>query len=181
MIRTVGWPAAGDESSHVVIRRRGVPPKFIVAGAVVLLAVVYLVVTSLSSATAYYLTVSELQAQLAQELSGASGTAGTTAASKRAVRVSGDVVPGSILREGATLRFTVADAGGSLPVVYRGVVPDIFGDNIQVVVEGQPGVGGAFEANTLLAKCPSKFEASPSAVSSTTLGAASAAGARRLA
>jgi cytochrome c-type biogenesis protein CcmE len=130
------------------------PLRFVAGGAIVALAVAYLIVTGLRSATAYYLTVSELQAQLQAQ--------GATLG--RPVRVSGDVVPGSIVREGATLRFSVADAGGSLPVVYRGVVPDIFGENIQVVVEGRPGVDGAFEAKAVLAKCPSKFEAAPGAL-----------------
>ena len=129
---------------------RLVPLKPLVGGTIVMLAVVYLVVTSLRTATAYYLTVSELRTQQALGALGA-----------RAVRVSGDVVPGSIVREGATVRFKVADAGGSLPVVYKGIVPDIFGENIQVVVEGRPGADGAFEAKALLAKCPSKFESAP--------------------
>ena len=48
------------------------------------------------------------------------------------------------------------DDGGTLPVVYKGLVPDIFAPGIQVVVEGHY-VNGVFEASTLLAKCPSKF------------------------
>ena len=63
------------------------------------------------------------------------------------------------LRHGAgdpTVRFIMADEGGSIPVVYRGLVPDIFGPNIQVVVEGKY-TNGVFQASTLLAKCPSKF------------------------
>src|SRR3712207_1888218 len=37
-------------------------------------------------------------------------------------------------------------------------VADIFGDEVQVVVEGKYNADGTFVANTLLAKCPSKFE-----------------------
>ena len=138
----VEWSADGTLSQAPP--RRVFPLKFVVAGAIVLLAIGYLVFTGLSSASVYYLTVSELKAQGAPE--------------GRSVRVSGDVVPGSIVREGSTVRFAIADAGGSLPVVYQGVVPDIFGDTIQVVVEGRTGADGAFQATTLLAKCPSKFE-----------------------
>ncbi len=53
----------------------------------------------------------------------------------------------------------MADEGGALPVTYRGAVPDIFGPDIEVVVEGKWTPGGVFVADTLLAKCPSKFEA----------------------
>ncbi|HEY3111931.1 MAG TPA: cytochrome c maturation protein CcmE [Chloroflexota bacterium] len=133
-------PATGRRPRHV---------KLLVAGAIVVLAIGQLVVTNLGSATVYYLTVGELQAQR--------GPPG------RLVRVSGDVAAGSIAHDGATVRFTIVDPGGSLPVVYRGVVPDIFGEAIQVVVEGQPDASGVFQASTLLAKCPSRFEAEPGA------------------
>ena len=46
----------------------------------------------------------------------------------------------------------------SIPVVYAGTVPDIFREGIQVVVEGKMGSDGTFEAETLLAKCPSKYQ-----------------------
>ncbi len=133
--------------------------KFALAGGVVLLAFVYLIVTGLNLGTSYYMTVGELRAS------------GPTTAP---VRVSGDVVPGSIVRgtggtggdgavgavgNGAQVRFEIADSTGSLPVVYSGVVPDIFGPNIQVVVEGRVDAAGTFQATTLLTKCPSKFQA----------------------
>jgi cytochrome c-type biogenesis protein CcmE len=110
-------------------------------------AVAYLVATSLQNNAVYYLTVSELQSKAAS-LSG------------QPVRVAGNVVPGTIQRNVGdfTVRFDIADGSGQLPVTYRGVVPDIFGPNIEVVVEGRYNEGGAFNAATLLAKCPSKFE-----------------------
>jgi cytochrome c-type biogenesis protein CcmE len=125
--------------------------KILIGCAVIAVAIAQLVATSLNSGTAYYLTVSELQAQ------------GTPAG--RIVRVSGDVASGSIARDGASVRFTIVDPAGSLPVVYRGVVPDIFGDDRQVVVEGKPDANGTFQASTLLAKCPSRFEEEPGAPS----------------
>jgi cytochrome c-type biogenesis protein CcmE len=127
------------------------PPhvKLLVSGAILVLAIGQLVVTNLGSATVYYLTVGELKTQGSPP--------------GRIIRVSGDVAAGSIAHDGATVRFTIVDPGGSLPVVYRGVVPDIFGEAIQVVVEGQPDGSGVFQASTLLAKCPSRFEAEPGA------------------
>ena len=44
----------------------------------------------------------------------------------------------------------------------KGWSPDVFNDNIEVVVQGQY-TGEQFEATMLLAKCPSKFEASTTA------------------
>jgi cytochrome c-type biogenesis protein CcmE len=142
------------EIGNASIRRAAMPPRrplpirFVVAGGIVLLAFVYLIVTGLNLGTAYYLTVGELRA-------------GGQAA--RPIRVSGDVVPGSIVRDGTQVKFQIADSTGSLPVVYSGVVPDIFGDNIQVVVEGRTDTAGTFQATTLLAKCPSKFQAKTAA------------------
>ena len=57
------------------------------------------------------------------------------------------------------IRFVISDGGHSLPVVYSGIVPDIFRPGITVVVEGHYTGQGPFQAQTLLAKCPSKFQA----------------------
>ena len=76
-------------------------------------------------------------------------------------RVNGNVLPGSIEkhqgRPGA--RFILTDGSKQLPVVYDKEVPDTFVDGSEAVVEGSLGVDGTFVAATLLAKCPSKYEA----------------------
>lgn len=127
--------------------RRLPPPKFLLAGGVLVAAIAYLVTTAVQSTAVYYLTVSELIA------------AGPSVYGQ-AIRVSGNVVPGSIQRDTASfsVQFEAEDESGRLPVVYKGVLPDIFGDGVQVVVEGKYAPGAPFAANTLLAKCPSKFE-----------------------
>ncbi|HUP19988.1 MAG TPA: cytochrome c maturation protein CcmE [Gemmatimonadota bacterium] len=81
------------------------------------------------------------------------------------LRVSGDVVEGSVARDEETreLSFEITNpgsgAGTRIPVVYAGTVPDIFRPGIQVVVEGRMEENGTFRAETLLAKCPSKYQA----------------------
>ncbi len=82
------------------------------------------------------------------------------------LRVSGDVVEGSVVKDDAarTVRFAIrgSGSGGSereLSVVYSGTLPDIFRPGIQVVVEGRLEESGTFRAETLLAKCPSKYQA----------------------
>lgn len=82
------------------------------------------------------------------------------------IRISGDVVAGTVEHDAASreLRFAItrveAPAGSpSVPVVYQGTVPDIFRPGIQVVVEGRLAEDGTFHAETLLAKCPSKYQA----------------------
>ena len=78
----------------------------------------------------------------------------------------GILVPGTLVREssGLGIQFEIADTSSRpLPVVYRGgQVPDIMGDNIEIVAEGKLDAHGTFAANTVLAKCPSRLEnASP--------------------
>jgi cytochrome c-type biogenesis protein CcmE len=75
-------------------------------------------------------------------------------------------VPGSLSRDsaGLDLHFQIADAGSvaALPVVYHGgQVPDIIGDNIEIVAEGKLDAAGTFTANNVLAKCPSRLENAP--------------------
>jgi cytochrome c-type biogenesis protein CcmE len=147
-------PAArfGAEAMAMPLGRSPWPWKFAAGGAIILVALAYLVYASLGSATVYYLTVREVQAK------------GPAAHGGQPLRVSGTVVPGSIAREGHQLRFAVADGSDSaarLSVVYAGIVPDIFAEQIDVVVEGRYGGDEVFRATSLLTKCPSRFESGP--------------------
>jgi cytochrome c-type biogenesis protein CcmE len=76
-------------------------------------------------------------------------------------RVNGNVLSGSIVKTPGTLgaRFVMTDGAKQLPVVYARETPDTFVDGAEVVVEGSMGADGTFVAKTLLAKCPSKYEA----------------------
>jgi len=81
----------------------------------------------------------------------------------RTVKMSGIVAKDSIERDAKTLTtsFTVASQSGgegAYPVRYTGPVPDIFRDGVQVVVTGSFNEQGVFEANELMAKCPSKYD-----------------------
>jgi cytochrome c-type biogenesis protein CcmE len=143
--QAIGRPRAIGAAGASATRRRGKGLQLAIVGLVILAAVGYLVFSGLRT-NVYYQTVGELQAG--------------GAARGQQVRLAGNVVPESIVREegSSTIRFQVADAGGALPVVYRGAVPDIFGPEIEVVLEGTYDPATGFTANTLLAKCPSKFE-----------------------
>ena len=76
-------------------------------------------------------------------------------------RVNGKVKEGSIQRmpSGMDVAFVVTDGQRELPVVYHGIIADTFVDGADVVVEGAMGDEGQFVASTMLAKCPSKYEA----------------------
>ena len=123
--------------------------KFFIAGGVIALAVAYLVTMGLQGTTVYFLTVSELQAR-------------GPAAQNQMFRVSGNLVPGSLARDatGLGISFSIADdvAPSPLTVTYHGgQVPDIIGDNIEIVAEGKLDAAGTFAATNVLAKCPSRL------------------------
>ncbi len=73
---------------------------------------------------------------------------------ERAFRIGGLVEEGSVRREGdgLTTRFAVTDTAMSIPVVYTGVLPDLFKEGKGVVAEGRLGADGLFTATQVLAK-----------------------------
>lgn len=146
MSTSVSEPSA-QESESPGPRKRRWPWSFVLAGLVILGAVAYLVYANTQSNAAYDMTVTQLL------------QCGSCA--RQAVRVEGVVQRGSIRHNEVRqqLSFVIADGRQRLPVVYTGVVPDIFNAGIQVVVEGHYTAGGPFQALTLLTKCPSKFTA----------------------
>ena len=123
--------------------------RFLIGGIIILLALVFLGYTSFKDAATFYYKVSEVLAK-------GSSVYGDN------LKVEGHVTPDSVQREsaGRLMRFTISDnvSGGSLPVVYRGVVPDTFQAGTDVVVEGSIGSDGIFQAQTIMKKCPSKYE-----------------------
>jgi cytochrome c-type biogenesis protein CcmE len=78
-------------------------------------------------------------------------------------RVSSDPIDYAV-QPAFELKFTVLDPGtkelgvGGLPVVYRGVKPDMFAPGRDVIMDGNFS-GGVLEATKLLTQCPSKYEA----------------------
>jgi cytochrome c-type biogenesis protein CcmE len=70
------------------------------------------------------------------------------------IRLGGMVQSGSVRRldDGVTLAFVVTDYARTLPVRYRGIVPDLFREEQGVVAEGKLGRDGIFQADMLLAR-----------------------------
>jgi len=69
-------------------------------------------------------------------------------------RVGGMVEKGSLKRraDGLTIEFVVTDTAKSIPVVYSGILPDLFKEGKGVVAQGKLGPDGAFHASEVLAK-----------------------------
>ncbi len=72
----------------------------------------------------------------------------------RAFRIGGLVQDGSLRREadGLTVTFVVTDTAKSIPVIYKGILPDLFKEGRGVVAEGRLGADGVFTATQVLAK-----------------------------
>lgn len=71
------------------------------------------------------------------------------------IRVGGMVLEGSIARVGKALdvQFVLTDYQGSqFPVIYSGILPDLFGEGQGVLVQGRLGADGLFRAHQVLAK-----------------------------
>jgi cytochrome c-type biogenesis protein CcmE len=123
-----------------MIVRWGIPVAIVAA------CVGYLIYSASGGSSEYYLTVSELRSH---------STSGF-------VRVAG-VVQNDVQKTdgGLHVTFTEKDTTASMPVDYKGTLPDIFRPGITVVAEGKLGADGVFHARTLLAKCPSRFSTTP--------------------
>jgi len=70
----------------------------------------------------------------------------------RLFRIGGMVEKGTVKREGVEVRFVVTDTAKSIPVVYRGALPDLFREGKGVVAQGTLGADGVFRAREVLAK-----------------------------
>jgi cytochrome c-type biogenesis protein CcmE len=72
----------------------------------------------------------------------------------RTFRIGGLVEPGSLKRSSGSVevRFTVTDNARTVPVVYNGILPDLFKEGKGVVAQGTLGTDGTFVASQVLAK-----------------------------
>ncbi len=146
-----GGPIVQSEVTLPVARRRKrIPLSFFIAGVAILGAVIYLVYINTQTNALYYMTVAELKH--------------CPSCATQNVRVAGYVQAGTIVHNDRTqaVSFVIEDSQQTLQVTYNGVLPDIFRAGVQVVVEGHYSGSGPFQAQTLLAKCPSKFQSATS-------------------
>ncbi|MDX6575389.1 MAG: cytochrome c-type biosis protein CcmE [Blastocatellia bacterium] len=72
----------------------------------------------------------------------------------RTFRIGGLVENGSLKRDtdGLTIRFAVTDTANTLPVVYKGILPDLFKEGRGCVAQGKVGADGVFYADQIMAK-----------------------------
>jgi cytochrome c-type biogenesis protein CcmE len=134
--------------------------KFLLGSIAILAALAYFGYQGFSESMSYFQTVPELYASGNQ-------------AFERRIKVQGEVVKGSIRREGAATVFTIGPkdfkppegfAPGpdtqTLRVRYVGkdAIPDTFRDYASAIVTGSLKKDGSFEGTALQAQCASKYE-----------------------
>ncbi len=126
------------------------PAKFAIGGAIILATVVWLGWIGVRQSKTYYHTIAELQS-----LNGS--------ARHQRMRVSGNVVAGSIRHLPGRVDFVLEEQGETLPVSYVGSdpLPDTFRGGAQALVEGREMPDGRFVAQQVQAKCASKYQALP--------------------
>jgi cytochrome c-type biogenesis protein CcmE len=122
--------------------------KFGIGVGIILAVVGWEAVSGFQQSKTYYVTVNEL-------------TQGQTA--RQRVRVGGTVEPGSVERRAGKLSFRLVQDAHSIPVIYVGsdTLPDTFKDGAQAIIDGDYLSTGEFQAQTIQAKCASKYQAAP--------------------
>ena len=107
---------------------------WIVAGVAALGVATALVLNAFQSNMVFYLTPTQV--------------ATNEAPRDRAFRVGGLVEEGSLVREkdALTVRFKVTDTARTIPVVYTGILPDLFKEGKGVIAQGRVGADGIFRA-----------------------------------
>lgn len=76
------------------------------------------------------------------------------APTNKTFRIGGLVQEGTLKKDpdGLTIRFTVTDTANSIPVVYKGILPDLFKEGRGCVAQGRINSDGAFYADQIMAK-----------------------------
>ena len=111
---------------------------------IAVLAAVLLAMWGVKDRAAYYYTPADIAAGKAND--------------GKAIRLGGMVVPGSMRKapDGVTVHFLVGDGKARTPVIFRGIVPDLFREGSGVVAEGRLQ-GGTFVAANILAKHDERY------------------------
>ena len=119
--------------------------------AIIVGALAFILVSTASSAAEFYKRVDEVVPARAQWTG-------------KALEMHGFVQPGSIQKrldrehQRQEFRFVEVNCDQKIDVFYAGTIPDTFKDGAEVVVKGRLD-GDSFHATEVLAKCPSKYQA----------------------
>jgi cytochrome c-type biogenesis protein CcmE len=120
--------------------------KLIIAGVAVLAAVSYLAYAGLKDGWVYHVQVDQFATDMQMH--------------SQRVRLVGKVSSQGLDSNPAKLlaKFNLTGEAASIPVVYRGAIPDLFKADSEVIVEGKLDPAGTFQADVLMTKCASKYQ-----------------------
>jgi cytochrome c-type biogenesis protein CcmE len=112
----------------------------VIAGLLLLGAAAALVLTALKENLVYFKSPTEILAE--------------PPTNSRSIRLGGLVEEGSLERQadGVTVLFAITDLANSVPVTYKGLLPDLFREGQGVITQGKLGPDGVFLADEVLAK-----------------------------
>ena len=122
------------------MKRRHKRAAFIFAGLAGLAIAAYLVASAFRNNLVFFFSPTQVAAK--------------EAPIDRTFRIGGLVQEGTLQRDndGLTVRFTVTDTAANIPVVYKGILPDLFKEGRGCVAQGKLGSDGVFHADQVLAK-----------------------------
>jgi cytochrome c-type biogenesis protein CcmE len=129
--------------------RKAIRTKLFVAGLVLVAAFSYLAASGMQKGWVYFVSVDQYLSDPQQY-------------ARQRIRLHGKVGAEALDANKASLiaHFNLAGGEGrALPVVYRGAIPDLFAAGRDVVIEGTRDSAGVFQADVLMTKCASKYEA----------------------
>ena len=126
--------------------RRSARWRLLVCVAIVLAALGWIAARGLTGSFVYYLTPTDVRVDHKAQVD-------------QRIRLGGYVVPGTVHRDGGTLRFVVSDGGTSMAVRSTGPVPQMFRAGQGVVLEGALAKDGRFHSDTLLVKHDGTYRA----------------------
>ncbi len=118
--------------------------RLIIITVILLVVVGFLLYQSSIGTYSYYKTVSELQSD--PSLIGVP------------VRVGGIVVKDSLKQDTKGYHFLISDKAKTMQINYNGVMPQTFGEGIQVVAEGIYNSDSQLDAKKIITKCPTKYQ-----------------------
>jgi len=122
--------------------------KLVIAVVVIGGGIGYFMYQAMQSSWSYYYSVDEF-------------AGGSDAVKNSSLRLAGKVKAQTVTRdmEKMNLSFVLEGTTHEIPVIYTGVVPDNFTEGIEVVVEGHLEPSGSFNAQMLMTRCESKYQA----------------------
>jgi cytochrome c-type biogenesis protein CcmE len=115
--------------------------RFLIGALVIVGALSYIMYGGMQEAMVYFKMPSELKAD-------------ESISRDKFLRMGGMVVKGSLQADvkNLTYKFDLSDGTASIPVLFKGIPPDLFTEGKGAVVEGRIGSDGVFQATTIMAK-----------------------------